>query len=207
MPGSLLGNVVLRVEDPDLLSGRAAYVDDLGLDGVLHLAFVRSPVAHAVVRSIDVADALGMPGVVAALTAADLDLPPVPSFMRLHELCARPALAGATVNFVGEAVAVVVAESKTAAVDAAEMVVVDYDPLPAAVDMELALAPDAPVQIAEPGSNLAIGRREGPADALDGADVVVRGRFQAQRVAVVPVEGNAISVVHGDDGDGHGLTI
>ena len=207
MPGSLLGNIVLRVEDPDLLSGRAAYVDDLPVDGALHLAFVRSPMAHAVVRSIDATDALAMPGVVAVLTAADLDLPSVPAFMRLHELCSRPPLARATVNFVGEPIAVVVAESKAAAVDATEMVVVDFDPLPVVVDPERALAADAPVQIPELGSNLAIGRREGPVDALDGADVVVRGRFENQRIAVVPMEGNAIAVVPGDDGDGHDLTV
>src|SRR6516164_5812694 len=156
MPGSLLGNIVLRVEDPDLLSGRAAYVDDLPVDGALHLAFVRSPMAHAVVRSIDATDALAMPGVVAVLTAADLDLPSVPAFMRLHELCSRPPLAGSTVNFVGEPIVVVVAESKAAAVDATEMVVVDFDPLPVVVDPERALAADAPVQIPELGSNLAI---------------------------------------------------
>jgi carbon-monoxide dehydrogenase large subunit len=207
MPGSLLGNVVPRLEDPDLLSGRAAYVDDLPVAGALHLAFVRSPLAHAVVRSVDVGDARAMPGVVAVFTAADLDLPPVPAFMRLHELCSRPPLARATVNFVGEPVAVVVAESKGAAVDATEMVVVDYDPLPVAVDPELALADGAPVQVAELGSNLAVGRREGAADALADADVVVRGRFENQRIAVVPMEGNAIAVVPGDDGDGHELTV
>src|SRR5690242_3779841 len=158
MPGSLLGNVVPRLEDPDLLSGRAAYVDDLPLDGALHLAFVRAPLAHAVVRAIDAAEAAAMPGVVGVFTAADLDLPPVPAFMRLHELCSRPALARATVNFVGEPVAVVVAETKAEAVDASELIVVDYDPLPAVVDPELAFDPDAPVQVAELGSNLAVGR-------------------------------------------------
>jgi carbon-monoxide dehydrogenase large subunit len=207
MPGSLLGNAVPRLEDPDLLSGRAAYVDDLPLDGALHLAFVRAPLAHAVVRSIDASEAAAMPGVVAVFSAADLDLPAVPAFMRLHELCSRPALARATVNFVGEPVAVVVAATKPEAVDASELVVVDYDPLPAVVDPELALAADAPVQVAELGSNLAIGRREGAGDALEGADVVVRGRFENQRVAVVPMEGNAIAVVPGDDGQGHLLTV
>jgi len=69
MPGSLLGNAVRRVEDPDLLAGRAAYVDDLPIDGALQLAFVRSPIAHATIRSVDTSDALTMPGVVAVFTA------------------------------------------------------------------------------------------------------------------------------------------
>ncbi len=207
MPGSLLGNTVLRVEDPDLLTGRAGYVDDLAIDGALHLAFVRSTVAHATIRSVDTDEARAMPGVVAVFTAPDLDLGSVPAFMPLHQLCTRPPLARGTVNFVGDPVAVVVAESKSVAVDAVEMVVVDYEPLGAAVDMEAALHPDAPVQNAALGSNLAIGRREGRADVLDGAEVVVRGRFENQRIAAVPMEGNAIGVVPGDDGDGHVLTV
>ena len=145
MVGSILGNHVPRVEDPDLITGRSTYVDDLPIGGALHLAFVRSPLAHAVVRSIEVEEARAAPGVVGVFTATDLDLPSVPAFMRLHELCSRPPLARATVNFVGEPVAVVVAESKAAAVDASELVVVDYDALPVAVDPELALADDAPV--------------------------------------------------------------
>ena len=207
MPGSLLGNAVRRVEDPDLLAGRAAYVDDLPIDGALQLAFVRSPIAHATIRSVDASDALTMPGVVAVFTADDLALSAVPAFMQLNPACERPPLARGTVNFVGDPVAVVVAESKAAAVDAAELVVVDYDPLPVAVDPEAALDPSAPVQIEALGSNLGGGRREGSADPLAGADVVVRGRFENQRVAAVPMEGNAIAVVPGRDGDAHALTV
>jgi carbon-monoxide dehydrogenase large subunit len=207
MPGSLLGNAVRRVEDPDLLAGRAAYVDDLPIDGALQLAFVRSPIAHATIRSVDASDALTMPGVVAVFTADDLALSAVPAFMQLNPACERPPLARGTVNFVGDPVAVVVAESKAAAVDAAELVVVDYDPLPVAVDPEAALDPSAPVQIEALGSNLGGGRREGSADPLAGADVVIRGRFENQRVAAVPMEGNAIAVVPGRDGDAHALTV
>src|SRR4051794_7234176 len=120
MPGSLLGNIVRRVEDPDLLTGRAAYVDDLPSAGALQLTFVRSPVAHALIRSIDTGEAAAMPGVVAVATAADLGLPPVPAFMKLHELCVRPALAEGKVLFVGDPVVVIAAESRAAALDAAE---------------------------------------------------------------------------------------
>ena len=208
MTGSLLGNAVPRVEDPDLLTGRGRYVDDLPIDGVLHAYFVRSPIAHGRITGIDTAEALAMPGVVAVFTGADLGLAPYSAFFRIHPECARPPLAQDKVRFVGDPVAVVVAETRTQAQDAAEAVVVDYDPLPAVTDMEAALAPGAPVQIEALGSNLAVGRREGDgADVLADADVVVRARIENQRIAVVPMEGNAIAVVPGDDGDGHDLTI
>jgi aerobic carbon-monoxide dehydrogenase large subunit len=195
MPGSLLGNAVRRVEDPDLLTGRGAYVDDLPLAGALHLAFVRSPVAHALIGGVAVDEARAAPGVVAVFTAEDLDLPAHHGFMALNDACKRPPLATGKVRFVGDPVAVVVATSKTHAVDAAEAVVVDYDPLPAAVTGEAALAAGAPVQFDELGTNLVAGFRSALGDAaLAGADVVVRGRFSNNRVAVVPMEGNAIAV-------------
>jgi len=208
MTGSLLGNAVKRVEDPALLTGQGRYVDDLPIAGALHAQFVRSPIAHGRVTSIDTSEALTMPGVVAVYTAADLGLAPYAVFFRIHPECARPPLADAKVLFVGDPVAVVIAESRTEAVDAAELVVVDYDPLPAVTDMEAALAPDAPVQIEAIGSNLAVGRREGEgAGVLADADVVVRARIENQRVAAVPMEGGAIAVVPGDDGQGHVVTI
>ncbi|MEX2658225.1 MAG: xanthine dehydrogenase family protein molybdopterin-binding subunit [Acidimicrobiales bacterium] len=208
MAGSILGTSVLRVEDPDLLTGRGRYVDDLRIDGVLHLAFVRSPYAHAEIRDVDVDEARGMPGVVAVLTAADLAVDPHHAFAVLNEACARPPLADGKVRFAGEAVAVVVAETRAQAVDATEAVVVEYEPLDAVVDMEAALAPGAPLQFEELGSNLAAGRHGGDhGDPLEGADVVVRGRFENQRVAVAPLEGNAIAIVPGDDGHGHQLTV
>ncbi|MGH9072927.1 MAG: xanthine dehydrogenase family protein molybdopterin-binding subunit, partial [Acidimicrobiales bacterium] len=208
MPGSLLGNAVVRVEDPDLLRGSATYIDNLEIDGVLHLAFVRSPVAHARLGRVDTSAALSQPGVVAVYTAADLGVPAHHGFMVLHDACARPPLADGKVRFVGEAVAAVVAETRSAAADAAERVVVDFEPLVPVVDPEAALAPGAPVQFEAIGSNLAAGSREGDdADPLAGADVVVRGRFENQRVAVVPMEGNAIAVEPGRDGTGPEITV
>jgi carbon-monoxide dehydrogenase large subunit len=170
-------------------------VDNLPADGTLHLAFVRSPVAHAVIRSVDAAAARSLPGVVAVYTAADLGIRPHHAFMPLNDACARPPLADGRVRFVGDAVAVVVAETRAQAVDATDAVVVDYDPLPAAVTAEEALAEGAPLLFDALGSNLAAGFRdpESP-DPLEGAEVVVRGRFTNQRIAVVPMEGNAVSV-------------
>ncbi|MGH3392034.1 MAG: xanthine dehydrogenase family protein molybdopterin-binding subunit [Actinomadura sp.] len=195
------GRAVRRVEDPDLLRGRARYVDDLRIAGTLHMAFLRSPLAHAVIGGIDVSDALEAPGVVAAYTAADLGIPRFHGFITLNEACARPPLAEGKVRFVGDPVVAVVAETRAAAVDALEHVDVDYEPLPAVIDPEEALAEGAPLQFEELGSNMAAGVREPDGtDPLAGADVVVRGRFVNQRVAVVPMEGNAITVVPGGDG-------
>ena len=170
MPGSILGTVVTRVEDPDLLTGRAAFVDDLPLPGALHLVFVRSPFAHARLGAVDVSEAASAPGVVGVFTAADLELKPYEGLMVLNPACARPPLADDKVRFVGDAVAAVVAETRVAAVDAAELVVVDYDALPAAVDMEAALAPDAPlpvrrgrIRISRPESRRDVRRRLWPA--------------------------------------------
>jgi len=205
--GSLAGSPVRRVEDAELLRGRATYVDNLKIEGMLALAFVRSPSAHAEIRSIDVSEAEKMPGVVAVYIAEDLQLPGFAGFFQIHPGVNRPPLASGRVYFVGDPVAVVVAESKTQAADAAELVAVEYEPLPAAIDMEAALAPDAPPQYEQVPGNLLSGTRGADsAEVLAGAEVVVRGRFENQRVAVVPMEGSAIAVVPGGDGIGHRVT-
>ncbi|MDQ1397975.1 MAG: aerobic carbon-monoxide dehydrogenase large subunit [Acidimicrobiaceae bacterium] len=195
MPGSILGNAVVRVEDPDLLVGKTTFIDNLPIDGVLHLAFVRSTVAHARLLGVDVAEAVASPGVVAVYTAGDLNIPPHHAFAALNEHAARPPLATEKVRFVGDPIAVVVGETKAAAMDGAELVIVDYDPLPSVTDPEEALGPDAPLQFDTMDSNLAAGLRDPDRDALSDADVVVRGRFVNQRVAVMPMEGNAIAVI------------
>jgi aerobic carbon-monoxide dehydrogenase large subunit len=206
--GRASGRAVRRVEDPELLRGRGTYVDNLRIPGTLHVAFVRSPLAHAVIGRIDVGGALEIPGVVAAYTAADLGIPRFHAFMTLNDACARPALAEDKVRFVGEPVVAVVAETRVAAVDALEYVDIDYEPLPAVIDPEEALAEGAPLQFEELGSNVAGGVREADGtDPLAGADVVVRGRFVNQRVAVVPMEGNAITAVPGGDDDPHDVTV
>ena len=205
--GSLAGKPVRRVEDADLLRGLATYVDNLKIDDMLSLAFVRSPSAHAEIRSIDISEAERMPGVVAVYTAENLELPDFVGFFQVHPGVHRQPLASGRVRFVGDPVAVVVAESKSQAVDAAELVAVEYETLAAAIDMEAALAPGAPQQYEEVPGNLLSGTRDpGSVDALRGADVVVRGRFENQRVAVVPMEGSAIAVLPGRDGSEFKLT-
>src|SRR5262245_3978844 len=109
-PGSLLGNAVRRVEDPDILFGRAEYVDDLDIPDVLHRVFVRSTVAHAELRGIDTNEAAGLPGVAGVFTAADLDVPVPPGLMVVNPAFARPPLATGKVRFVGDIVAAVAAE-------------------------------------------------------------------------------------------------
>jgi aerobic carbon-monoxide dehydrogenase large subunit len=199
--GSILGTAVRRIEDPELLTGRGTFVGNLALPGMLHLAFVRSPMAHAELTGIDTAAAAQVPGVMGVFTAADLDLPAHHGFITLNPKLPRPPLATDRVRFVGEAVAVVAAQSAEAAADAAGLVEVDYDPLAAVVGVEQAVARGAPLQFPDLGSNVAVGwRAPDGADPLGGADVVVRARIVNQRVAVVPMEGNAIAVEPGPDG-------
>jgi carbon-monoxide dehydrogenase large subunit len=192
--GVFSGKPIRRVEDPDLLRGAGTYVDNLKIDGMLTLYFVRSPIAHAVIKSIDTTAARAMPGIIGVYSAGDFDFPLAPALMALHPAALRPALAKDRVNFVGDPVVVVVAESRALAMDAAELVEVDYEPLDAVIDMEDALSADSSVQFESIGSNVIIGLRSGSDDPLAGSDVVVRGRFENQRVAVVPMEGSAIAV-------------
>src|SRR6188472_543128 len=193
--GSILGNAVPRVEDPDLVVGAGDYVDDLRVDGTLQAIFVRSPFAHARITRVDTGEAEASPGVVAVYTAESLGSEPVPPFAVVNKACARPALTGDAARYVGDPVALVVAETRAQAMDAAELVDVDYDELPVVADMEAALADDAPLQFPDLGSNVAAAVRDpDDSDPLDGADVVVRLRMENQRVAVAPIEGHAILV-------------
>src|SRR3954469_8989308 len=145
-----LGARVRRKEDPRFLTGRGLYTDDVRQIGTLHAAFVRSPHAHAGIRAIDLDAARAHPGVVGVYTGTDLveaGVNGIPVGWLLPEL--KPsnhhAIAVDKVHYVGEAVAVIVADSPYAARDAAELVAVDYDPLPAVADVEQALAPSAPM--------------------------------------------------------------
>ena len=190
--GSILGNPVIRLEDPRILRGDARYVDDLPMPGAAHLVFVRSTIAHARIESIDTTDAAAMPGVVAVYTSADLDVPDVQGFIMLPPEFNRPSLAKGRVRFVGDIVAAVVAETRAQAVDAAEAVIVDYDPLPVVVDPEAAMADDAPLLFEEHGSNIAFAMDMGDDDTVfEGADHVVKVRSVSQRLAAVPMETNA----------------
>jgi carbon-monoxide dehydrogenase large subunit len=200
MAGSILGNAVRRVEDPELLVGQGTFVDNLRPDGTAHAVFVRSPFAHARITVIDTAEAEQSPGVVAVLTGADVSDRPVPVFGSANEDLVRTALATDKVRFVGEPVALVVAETRAQAVDAAELVDIDYEGLPAVAHMEAALADDAPLQFEELGSNVAKSRMDRDReDPLAGAAHVVRLRLENNRVAVAPIEGHAILVEPADD--------
>src|SRR5215471_14681062 len=130
--GSILGHPVVRLEDPTLLTGAGRYVDDLDLPGAAYLVFVRSPVAHGEVTSVDTSAAEGMPGVVAVYSANgnDLGLPSFQGFPMLPPALNRPVFAKDRVRFVGDIVAGIVAETRQQAMDAAEAVTVDIDALP-----------------------------------------------------------------------------
>ena len=198
---SILGNRVLRKEDPVFLTRGATYTADLRvpeLEGAAHVAFVRSSIAHGTIESIDTAEAAALPGVLGVFTAADLPdgvkvLPGmVPMFP--EPMLNRPTLAVDRVRFVGECVAVVVAETAEQAADAAEAVFADITPLPAVVDMEAA-ATDEVVIYPDHGTNTAIdfaafGMVGGTTDDsfFEGCDVVVSERVVNHRTAACPLE-------------------
>jgi aerobic carbon-monoxide dehydrogenase large subunit len=143
-----------RREDPPLLMGAARYIDDLAVPGALQAAFVRAPLAHGRILAVEATAATVMPGVVGVFTAADLALPKLPAGSAPAAF-ARPVLTETTVRFLGEPVAVVVAESRARALDAADAVEVDYEPLAVVVDPLAAIHADAPLLFPEAGSNLA----------------------------------------------------
>src|SRR6056297_816531 len=198
--GSILGTRVLRTEDPGLLTGSRRYLADLELPDRLHAVFVRSDVAHGVLGDIHLDDALAMPGVVEILTAAELGVAPHHGFATVHADFARPPLADGIVRFVGEPIAVVLAETFEQGEDAAEMVWADIDPLPAHVDAEDALAADAMAVFAEHGDNQALVIVDRHRADVDAADVTVRGRYVNQRMAVVPMEPDCCAAAVGEDG-------
>src|SRR4051812_27477198 len=185
------GASVRRVEDPPFLRGTRPYTDDLREPGALYAVFIRSGFAHATINSIDTSEAAAAPGVIGVYTAADLDLKPFPTAgppVDTPEEMRRPVLASDRVRFIGEPVAVLVAESRAQAVDAAELVEIDYEPLDVVVDMTKALDPDAP-KLFE-GGNLAAAGPPGK-EALEDAEVRVGARFINQRLAAVPMEPGA----------------
>jgi carbon-monoxide dehydrogenase large subunit len=144
------GAAVPRIEDPELVSGRGRYLDDIELPGMVHAAFVRAAPAHARIRGIDVTAAAALPGVVAVLTAADLGVAgkPTPQFAPsplIAQNRTQHVLASDAVHYAGEAIAIVVAHGRAIAEDGASLVVVDYAPLPAVADLATALDKGAPI--------------------------------------------------------------
>ena len=209
----MLGHSIQRSEDPALLTGAAEFLPDLRPGGMLHAVFVRSTAAHGSLRAVDVTGARDAPGVHSVWTAADLDLPPQQAFGG-EEALARPRLATERVRYVGEPVAVVVAETEVAARDAAEQVVVDVEPLAVVVDPLGAADEAAAVLFPDHGTNVVAGRHRRADDVFfDDAEVVVRLRMTNQRVAPVPLEPNGCLAVPdggaegGGEGHGDGLTV
>ena len=197
---------VPRNEDARLLTGRALFVDDVQLPGMLHVAFVRSEHAHGRITSIDVSAAKLRAGVRAVYTAVDLgdylkpgpilvSPPPIPNLV-FHG-CTQLPLAKDKVRHVGEPIAMVVADSRYVAEDAIRDVVVEIDPIDAVVDLEKGLAADAPLIHEHLQSNLAahvIQRKGNYASAKARADLVVKRRFHYDRGASAAIENRAVVV-------------
>lgn len=200
-PGSILGTRVVRTEDPALLTGAGRYVADLPLTAPLRAWFVRSDVAHGDITAIHTEDALAMPGVVAVYTAADLNIAPYHIMAAVGPQLARAPLAQDRVRFVGDPYAVVLAETAAQAEDAAEAVWAEIEPLPVIVDPEAALDEDAVLIHPNHGSNQALTVVDrARVDVADGADVVVRGRYVNQRMAVASMEPDCFAAEVGEDG-------
>lgn len=189
MTASILGNRVVRTEDPRLLTAGGTFVDDLGVPGALWVTYVRSPVAHARVTSIDTTPARDAPGVVAVFTAADIDLDSYPLDVvgLLLDTMPRSWLANGVVRYVGEPVAVVVTAAHYQGADAAELVEVGYDPLPVVVDVEAALT-DEVLLHPSAGTNVCASIPATREMDWSTCDVVVRARLINQKLAPCPLE-------------------
>ena len=199
---SYTGQSVRRFEDARLVSGQGSYVDDIKIPGMLHAAFLRSPHAHARIRSVDVAAALRRPGVEAVLTGDDIlgivpDLPTrsMSGEWEVDEFKApeHPALAVGKVSYVGQTVAVVVAQDPGQARDALELIQVDYEPLPVVLDPWEAASSDSIPIHDELGTNVALRihhdrQGEDLDKAFAQADRIVEQRYDVQRLAPVPME-------------------
>ncbi len=194
---AVVGTAVRRKEDPELLTGQARYVDDLAVPGMVWMALVRSPYAHARITRVDVSKALAAEGVVAAFSGADLadDWPsPLPMAWPVTEDINNPShwpLTKDKARYAGDGVAVVLAESRALAKDAAELVEVEYEPLPAVTDVEAALAGGAPLVHEEFGTNHCYTwtLKEGEVDRLFAdAAVTIKERYRQQRLIPTPME-------------------
>jgi aerobic carbon-monoxide dehydrogenase large subunit len=210
---SFVGRSVSRREDQRLLTGRGQFIADLKLPQMLHAVFVRSPIAHARIKAVDLSRAAAMPGIIYALSGPELarQLPPVPdtqlalpskwTTLVQHKFInpQQPLLAYDKVRHVGEAVAVILAENRYAAEDAAELVTLDLNPLPPVLDPEAALQPNATVIHDRFGTNLIGGFTVGKGDitgALARAPRRLQRRFHHHRYAAMPMECRGVVGLH-----------
>ena len=189
-----IGQAVLRKEDPDLLTGQAGFVDNMTMAGMVWMAMVRPPYVHATIDSIDTDAAAAMPGVLGVFTGGDLQLGGLPFVWPVTEDIKVPnhyPLATDRIRYHGDAVAVVVAETRGQAVDAAEAVAVDATELPAVLDLEAAMADDAPLIHEELGTNATVHWVHGGGgdqSVFDSAPVVVHERFEQPRLIPNAIE-------------------
>jgi len=199
MATDVLGAPIKRVEDPRFITGKGRYVDDISLTGMTHVMVLRTPYAHANIRSIDTSRAKAMPGVIAVFTGADIPYNPLPmawpaggSAGIQNNINTPRILATDDVKWTGEGVAAVVAETAEQAQDALEAIEVDYEPLPTVVDAEEAIKPGAPQLHENAPNNIvfewSVGDKNGTAKAIDAAEVVVRQRIINQRLIPNPME-------------------
>ena len=199
MTTSTFGSSIKRREDPKFITGQGAFVDDIKMVGMLHVAIVRSPHAHATIININTSKAKNLPGVVAVFTGAELQQEAGPLIVGwlLPDIkhTSRPTMAFDTARFVGEAVAVVVAENPAIAIDAAGLVNVDYEPLPAIVNPEKTTRSGAPQLHPEAPNNVAWEWEVGGGDieaAAKDAEVTVRQRIINQRLIANAMEGRGV---------------
>ena len=199
MATSTFGSSIKRREDPKLITGQGAFVDDIKMVGMLHVAIVRSPHAHATIININTSKAKNLPGVVAVFTGAELQQEAGPLIVGwlLPDIkhTSRPTMAFDTARFVGEAVAVVVAENPAIAIYAAGLVNVDYEPLPAIVNPEKTTRSGAPQLHPEAPNNVAWEWEVGGGDieaAAKDAEVTVRQRIINQRLIANAMEGRGV---------------
>ena len=208
------GASLRRFEDPRLVQGKGSYVDDMMPTGVHFAAFLRSPHAHARILAIDTQPALDIPGVVATLTSADIDglIGDIPANQvdteQVEAAPEHPILARGKVAYVGQPVAVVVAETREGARDALEAIRVQYEVLPVVVDPLQALDPSCEPVHPETGTNLAarhLMQRGDPDSAIANAAHVVKGTYYVPRLAPAPMEGRGLVVQY--DPSHNGLTM
>ncbi len=198
---AMLGSPIKRREDPRLITGQATYVDDIKIPGMLHMSVLRSPYGHARITSINTEAARNHPGVVAVYTAQDLKgvvgniAIAVPLGHIANGMGTRGPLAEGKVRFYGDPVAVVIADDRYTARDARDLIEVDYEPLPAVIDIEKAMQQEAPILYEEFDTNVALGMHPPSddidkvfADTLANGGVVVKTRLVNQRLAPAPME-------------------
>jgi carbon-monoxide dehydrogenase large subunit len=194
---NVIGQHVRRKEDPRFLRGEGLYVDNLPLEDGLYLTFVRSPLAHAKITAIDASEARARPNT-QVFTAEDVDLGvnPVLPFLGVDERYGRPFFASDKVRFAGDIVAAVVTATKGEGEDAAELIYVDYDPLPAVTD-PLEAVKDETLLFEDVGTNVAAHRPPAMPDEelFDGCEVVTEGTLVSQRMAAAPLEPRATTAV------------